>query len=231
MILFDMDRDAINHKDLDTLGKLRGKIRDKNNAKANTRIIRNILVLFFVLLVFSIVSFFTLIDRSIVIDTHLIRSGPQMLDNASELSKEDVLKFGSNRASLSSEVKAGTTSAEAKSVHVVKVIICKEIKNRKPVNEQKVFFMGDDQCVFVWTDIRSKKTPTKVKHIYYLNNEKYCEVPLKILYPRMRTWSKISLVAHKLVGKWRVDITTNKKKVLKQVEFEVRDAEKNNHPN
>ena len=70
-------------------------------------------------------------------------------------------------------------------------------------------------------DVRSEKPPFQLRHVYYLNDRRYCVVPLDIRYPRMRTWSTVSLEYPTQAGKWRVDVETREGEVLSQVEFSV----------
>lgn len=105
-------------------------------------------------------------------------------------------------------------------IRVASVVVCSGVRHRRPMGEQAVFQISDTSRAFVWTDVRSDSRPILIEHIYYLNGVRYSEVPLKILYPRMRTWSYVTLRKADLNGDWRVDITFNGR-VLKTVHFSV----------
>ena len=73
----------------------------------------------------------------------------------------------------------------------------------------------------VWMKVLSKKPPFTLTHVYYLNGQKYCEVPLAIRYHRMRTWSSVSLRSPDHIGKWRVDVIAENGTTLDQIAFTV----------
>ncbi|MCD6224699.1 MAG: DUF2914 domain-containing protein [Deltaproteobacteria bacterium] len=99
--------------------------------------------------------------------------------------------------------------------------VCGDIQNRNPQDPKKIFYINKDRFAFVWTEIRAESFPTTIYHTYYLNGEKKYTVPLKIKYSRMRTWSKITLNNETTAGLWKVEISLEDGKILKQVEFEV----------
>jgi hypothetical protein len=70
-------------------------------------------------------------------------------------------------------------------------------------------------------DVRSKKQPFTLSHVYYANGQRYCEVPLKVNYPRTRTWSNVVLNKPEHVGQWRVDVVTENGEILDQIDFSV----------
>ena len=100
-------------------------------------------------------------------------------------------------------------------------VVCTAVKNRIPVGEQYVFSIRETRKPVVWMDARSEKLPRTLKHIYFCNGQKYCEVPLLIKHPRMRTWSRVTLNSPAHIGKWRVDIATEDGVILEQLEFRV----------
>jgi DUF2914 family protein len=106
-------------------------------------------------------------------------------------------------------------------IRIAEIVICQGVKNKKAVSPQNVFSLQQGAKPYVWMDVRSKQTPYKLRHVYYLNESRYCEVPLAIHYPRMRTWSNVSLRHPFEAGQWRVDVVTKKGEVLSQVEFTV----------
>jgi len=104
-------------------------------------------------------------------------------------------------------------------IRISEIITCQGVKNKKAVSPQKEFSLQKGATPYVWMDVRSKKTPYKLRHIYYLNGRRYCAVPLAINYPRMRTWSNVTLRHPYEAGQWRVDVVTEKSEILSQVEF------------
>jgi len=106
-------------------------------------------------------------------------------------------------------------------IRIAEIATCASVKNRQPVSRKNEFSLRQGITPYVWMDVRSKKTPYKLRHIYYLNDRRYCEVPLAISYPRMRTWSNVTLRHQYETGQWRVDVVTRKGEILSQVEFSV----------
>ena len=106
-------------------------------------------------------------------------------------------------------------------MRIAEIVACQGVKNRQPVSRKNEFSLQQGATPYVWMDVRSKKTPYKLRHVYYLNGRRYCEVPLAIIYPRMRTWSNVTLRHPYETGQWRVDVVTRKGKILSQIKFSV----------
>jgi len=106
-------------------------------------------------------------------------------------------------------------------IRIAKILTCQGIKNKGAVSPQNIFSLQKGAKPYVWMDVRSKKTPYKLRHVYYLNGRRYCAVPLAIHYPRMRTWSNVTLRNQYEAGNWRVDVVTKKGEIVSQVEFAV----------
>jgi Protein of unknown function (DUF2914) len=103
---------------------------------------------------------------------------------------------------------------------VASAVVCSGVRRRRPRDEKNLFQISPTTRVFVWTDMRAASPPSLVEHIYYLNGRRYCAVPLEIRYPRMRTWSSVTLQQTGLSGDWRVDIRCDGR-ILKTVIFSV----------
>ncbi|MBL0717061.1 MAG: DUF2914 domain-containing protein [Desulfosarcina sp.] len=119
------------------------------------------------------------------------------------------------------DIKAGIKTGNSL-LRISGCFVCSDIKNKNPQGPKKIFYINKDRFAFVWTEIWAESFPTTIYHTYYLNGEKKYTVPLKIKYIRMRTWSKITLDNETKVGLWKVEIALEDGKILKQVEFEVR---------
>ena len=111
--------------------------------------------------------------------------------------------------------------SEEDSLKVQKFAFCKEVKDREPVGVNKEFSL-DDERVYLWTSIYGAEEPTTIKHVWYHENKKMLEVPLKIRYKRTRTWSYKTIYPG-YAGKWHVEIVDEKEKVLKKVSFEIKE--------
>ncbi|MBU0993128.1 MAG: DUF2914 domain-containing protein [Proteobacteria bacterium] len=131
-------------------------------------------------------------------------------------------RYKKNSRKVSPSLPAQPVKKREKNIYVVESAVCKRLKGRNPVGNQDVFYVGQDRCSIVWTEIRSKKLPALLKHVYYLNGEKYCEIPLAIKYPRTRTWSKITLKNEQQVGSWQVDVIEESGRILTHMAFDVK---------
>ncbi len=106
-------------------------------------------------------------------------------------------------------------------IRIAEIATCQGVKNKRAVFLQNVFSLQEGAKPYVWMDVRSRQTPYQLRHVYYLNGRRYCVVPLEINYPRMRTWSNVTLRNRNETGQWRVDVVTRKGEVLSQVQFTV----------
>ncbi len=113
----------------------------------------------------------------------------------------------------------------AEGIRIAEIVACKRVENRQPVAPRTVFSLEKDNGpdVWVWMDVRSDKQrlPHTLKHVYYVDGRKYATVALSIAYPRMRTWSNITVKSPDLVGQWRVAVVTDQGETMGQVEFTV----------
>jgi Protein of unknown function (DUF2914) len=105
---------------------------------------------------------------------------------------------------------------------LVSVVVCQGVRNHQPLVENNQFDLADQQRAYVWMEVHAEGKPFVINHVYYHNGRKYCEVPLDIRPPRMRTWSYVTLWKAALAGTWSVEIVRDGK-VLRKVGFQVRD--------
>ncbi len=106
-------------------------------------------------------------------------------------------------------------------IRIAKIVVCENVKNRQPVAWKNTFSIKQGAKPYVWMYVTSEKPPFELRHVYYLNGSRYCVVPLAVQYPRMRTWSTVTLDYLTQVGTWRVDVETTKGEVLSQTTFTV----------
>ena len=103
---------------------------------------------------------------------------------------------------------------------ISELLTCRAVENRRHTPSQKVFPLRRNSKVFVWMDVRSKKVPSTIMLVFYHNSKRYCQIPLRIRYPQMRTWGYITLRGHKSLGRWRADVVSAGQR-LSQIEFSV----------
>ncbi len=114
-------------------------------------------------------------------------------------------------------------------LQVAELVSCSSVVNRTYNNSISVFSFGaiegkkEVKTVkpYVWMTVLSEEQPFTLNHVYYHNGQPYCSVPLKINYPRMRTWSNVTLRRKKYIGTWQVDVVTESGIVIKQLTFTV----------
>ncbi len=110
----------------------------------------------------------------------------------------------------------------AKGVKLEKIAICSAVKNRNASGAAKEFSYKNVKKIYTWTKFSGIKSPTVIKHHYYLNGKAVGTVKLTLKYSVMRSWSQKSLTPGESVGKWKVVITTdNDKEILAEREFTV----------
>ena len=107
------------------------------------------------------------------------------------------------------------------SIRIAGITVSQNVRNKQPVSRKTEFSIKQGAKPYVWMDVRSEKPPFELRHVYYLNDRRYCVVPLDIRYPRMRTWSTVSLEYPTQIGQWRVDVETRDGEILSRVEFSV----------
>ncbi|MBW1939937.1 MAG: DUF2914 domain-containing protein [Deltaproteobacteria bacterium] len=106
-------------------------------------------------------------------------------------------------------------------IKFLSIVPCKGVRNRQHLDKTTLFHISETIHPHIWMEVKSEKQPFVLKHVYYVNGEKYCEVPLDIRYPRMRTWSYITLKNPEHIGNWQVNVTQEDGHVLNRIHFEV----------
>lgn len=112
-------------------------------------------------------------------------------------------------------------STESSDFQITRLAVCGSVRQKQVVGETSAFSLSRDGKAYVWMRVVSKTQPFTLTHAYFLNGEHYCDVPLAIRYPRMRTWSKVTLNRDKHIGKWHVDVVDGEGTILGQADFTV----------
>lgn len=113
------------------------------------------------------------------------------------------------------------TSDLPRHIKISKIVSCSGVSDRQCVSPRTTFSLSDVPTPFVWMNVLSDTQPFTLTHVYYLNGHPYCEVPLDIRYPRMRTWSRITLDSMDQMGNWRVEVVADDGEILDRIEFTV----------
>jgi len=106
-------------------------------------------------------------------------------------------------------------------IRIEEIISCSSVENRQYSRPKIKFSLAQDTTPKIWMKVVSQNPPFTLTHVYYFNEQKYLEVPLAIRYPQMRSWSGVTLRSPDHIGKWRVEVVTEKGAKLDQVEFTV----------
>ena len=110
-------------------------------------------------------------------------------------------------------------------IRVARLVTCRKVENKQFVSPQSEFGIEADgnPDVWVWMDVHSKKSrlPYLLRHVYYFNDRKYAAVVLNIKYPRMRTWSNLTLDNEAFAGKWRVEVVTEDRQTISEAGFTI----------
>ena len=105
-------------------------------------------------------------------------------------------------------------------IEVLKVAVCSDVKNKVPYGVSKSFQWSVGR-VCIWNLIKSDTSPSSIRHIYYFEGKKVGDILLDIRPPLWRTWSYKTIFDKRLIGQWRVDITSVEGELLERVHFEV----------
>jgi hypothetical protein len=246
-----MDKNAIIRRDLEVLKKLKKINKQNTGIKKRKRTYKIFLTINLFVIVFFLIPLFVFLinrnelasqaDNSFKTDCQLLTDTSLNVSKPIELKKETVTESRNNNSPFVSDTfinihkGVNTNLVSQKSspliketvqdildIYIAKTVVCREVNERNPIGEQYIFSLKENRYSVVWTEVKSKTIPLEIKHIYYLNDKKYCEVPLLVNYPRTRTWSRIMLKNHYQIGSWKVDIVSKDGKTLKQIEFEVK---------
>ena len=106
-------------------------------------------------------------------------------------------------------------------IKVVKAVAGGGVQNKNPIDTGNSFQWSKGR-VFIWSMINCKNPPASIKHKYYFNEQKISEILLDVKSHQWRTWSYKTISNKRYIGQWRVDITSEKGKVLKTVRFEIK---------
>ncbi len=104
---------------------------------------------------------------------------------------------------------------------VSKLVSCAGIQNKQYVSQQSVFSLKEISKPVVWMRVLTDKPPFTLTHVYYHNEKKYCEVPLEVKYPHMRTWSYLTLTHPDQTGQYRVEVVTDDGEKLGEIQYTV----------
>jgi hypothetical protein len=112
-------------------------------------------------------------------------------------------------------------AAPPPSARITEIASCRAVDQRQCVAPASTFSLQETPTPVVWMNVLSDQQPFTLTHAYYLNGRKYCDVPLEIRYPRMRTWSNVTLAHPYQTGHWRVEVIDADGERLSQIEFTV----------
>ncbi|BBO85739.1 hypothetical protein DSCO28_63050 [Desulfosarcina ovata subsp. sediminis] len=113
------------------------------------------------------------------------------------------------------------TDSRPSLIRIAALATCAEVRDRQCVSPQDTFSLNDGSMPVVWMNVLSDAQPFTLTHVYFHDGEKYSEIPLAIRFPRMRTWSRITLSRPSQAGRWRVEVMTEAGETIGQIEFTV----------
>ena len=111
------------------------------------------------------------------------------------------------------------SQAEA-GIEILQTNACTRIEDRNPVGAGDSFPWSIPK-IYIWNKLKSANPPVLIRHIYFFENRKVSEIELTIRASMWRTWSFKTIANEKLVGSWRIDITTENGTVLSSVAFQI----------
>lgn len=124
-------------------------------------------------------------------------------------------------SALNSEPQNSSDVSMRHGTKIAKHLVCLGVKGKNCSQPSSIFVLNKNRKAHVWMKIYSDSVPYKLKHVYYHEGKKYVQVPLKIEYRTMRTWSSINLINSTHLGSWRVNIEDEDGNLLETANFEV----------
>ena len=115
----------------------------------------------------------------------------------------------------------GPTDAPTAQIRIGQSLSCRGVRAHQCRQPQSRFALHEHNQPHVWMVVYSQTVPHTLTHVYYHEGQQYCEVPLDIVHPRTRTWSRVTLNRPTHLGAWRVEIVTEGGEVLDRVAFRV----------
>ena len=101
-------------------------------------------------------------------------------------------------------------------IEVVRMVLCRDVKNREPDQEMTTAKVGD--VVVGWTQMRSGLGEVTITHRWLHENANLGDVPLAVKSSPWRTWSRKTLFE---AGNWKWQVLNSQGTVLKEVAFTV----------
>jgi hypothetical protein len=115
---------------------------------------------------------------------------------------------------------SGITSTDA-NPHLVRAVICEQVKERKPRHESIVFSITKGR-VYCYTDFDPVSKKTHIYHNWFRRDTLTAKVKLALKSPRWSTFSYISLRKTDK-GPWRLEITSAGGDILHTLRFSITD--------
>ena len=125
----------------------------------------------------------------------------------------------SRQRPISASLSLESTSA-FDNLNVLKATICADIKDRMAADVGNSFPWSTHR-VYVWSLVKAKHLPSKIRHIYYFKGQKISDVALNVRSSYWRTWSYKTISNKRYKGAWRVDIASAEGQVLRSLNFEI----------
>ncbi|WP_419661649.1 hypothetical protein Dvar_20840 [Desulfosarcina variabilis str. Montpellier] len=168
------------------------------------------------------------LDETDVVETERVDAETAKTDPAPTSSTADFTaseKSVADRSDLATDPPVESGPAEAGSssddIQIAQLVTCGGVQDKQYVSEKSRFSVAADPIAMVWMRVLTETPPFTLKHVYFLNGEHYCDVPLEIRYPHMRTWSRVTINLDSHIGQWRVDVVNENGETLDQIEFTV----------
>ncbi|MBN1932843.1 MAG: DUF2914 domain-containing protein [Desulfobacterales bacterium] len=241
-----MNKEKIEERDQRLVKKIREIVRNKERTPGNKRHVRQIYKFWLPVLCAGLMMSGLMFCREQLTTIGSNHSEPKSRDTL-ENSEAPILEKSTDQTEIkalfrgtapktpevllstdrSAEIIANAPSKPAEqssipsSIQISEIVSCSRVSKRQYVSPKKIFSLKEESTPVVWMTVLSDKPPFTLIHVYYVNGNRYCEVPLKICYHRMRTWSKVTLNSMNHYGKWRVEVITDSGEKLVQLEFTV----------
>ena len=118
-------------------------------------------------------------------------------------------------------VVAGSCRAAESELRITEMAVTTKIVRGNPIDSVRRISSASVSALYCFTRFTAPEdTDTRIKHVWYRNEEKVGEYELPVKGARWRTYSKKS-VDREAAGEWRVEALDSGGKLLKVVKFKM----------
>lgn len=105
-------------------------------------------------------------------------------------------------------------------LRITNLIFAEAVDEMIPMGQSTSFHYSVSR-VYSWMVVENATPPATLKHTYYFKDQKIQEVDLQVKYPHMRLWSYKTFSEKIFVGKWKLEVSDEKGRILATGFFDI----------